>query len=303
MGFKYVLIPASANDSMQQLEYSTAVDDLSKDSFREFVEKYFSGLGQSVDRSLLLKQLQERTGMDLEEKRATGEVPAEALDRLLASTSVEIFPVMMPTRETAFEGVSVYCDDKGVAKGLEENERASGLVRACGYPGQTFRGDCFVGRVFDDTEDVWRRVDFLLRDCSTDAAWVAATRGQRQGRSSGDLAALAGQLGARSPARIGPEALEAAPTGETEAYRWRQTDEEVEVTFKKEGLQRGDKKLVRVAFARQRVTVDVKGEVLLDAELCGRTHPDESTWTLSDGVLQLSLAKADAESWPRLLRA
>ena len=52
-------------------------------------------------------------------------------------------------------------------------------AEACGYPGQTFRGDCFVGRVFDDTqapsenvwllgkssevEDEWRRMDFTLK--------------------------------------------------------------------------------------------------------------------------------------------
>lgn len=302
MGFQYVLIPASPADDMQELEYATAIEDLSKDSFREFVEKYFAGAGQSVDRSMLLKQLQERTGMDLEGKQASGEMPAEALDRLLASTSVEIFPVLLPTKETSFEAVSVYCDDKGVAKGLAENARVSGLVQACGYPSQTFRGDCFVGRVFDDTEEEWRRMDFGLADCSTDAAWVALARHQRSGRSSGDLKALASQIGARNPAHVAP-AMEDAPAGETAAYRWRQADDEVEVTFKKEGLQKGEKGLVRVAFARQRLRVEVKGEVLLDTELGGRTHPDESTWTLSDGVLQVSLAKADAGSWPQLVKA
>jgi len=303
MGFKYVLIPASANESMQELEYSEDIDDLSKDSFREFAEKYFSGLGQSVDRGVLLEQLQARTGMDLQEKQAKGELAAEALDRLLVSTSVEIFPVMLPTKETEFEAISVYCDDKGVAKSLDENARVSGLVQACGYPSQTFRGDVFVGRVFDDTEEEWRRVDFCLSDCSTDALWVARTRKQRENRSSGDLASLAGQVGAKNPAHITPGMLaDAEPKGETEQYRWQQTEEEVEVTFKKEGLQKGDKKLVKVAFARQRLKVEVKGEVLLDAALFAPTHPDESTWTLSDGVLQVNVAKAEGSSWATLVK-
>ena len=87
---------------------------------------------------------------------------------------------------------------------------------ACGYPGQTFRGDCFVGRVFDDTQaaptkqsltcaaacisqDEWRRMDFTLKalepeslvfsrrscdqDCSTDAHWVHQTKLQRTKRT------------------------------------------------------------------------------------------------------------------------
>uniref|UniRef100_A0A7S4R0N7 CS domain-containing protein n=1 Tax=Alexandrium monilatum TaxID=311494 RepID=A0A7S4R0N7_9DINO len=303
MGFKYVLIPASSTADMQELVFDQDVVDLSKDPFREFVEKYFAGLGGSVDRSVLLKQLQERTGMDLEAKQKSGEMPGEALDKMLATTSVEIFPVMLPMKETGFHAISVYCDDKGVAKNLEENPRASGLVQAAGYAAQTFRGDCFVGRVFDDTEDEWRRMDFTLKDCSTDADWVAACKKQRDRRSSGDLASLAGQIGAKNPAHITPGMLQdAAPKGETEKYTWRQTDEEVEVTFKKEGLQKGDKKLVKVAFARQRLKVEVKGEVLIDSALFSQTNTDESTWTLSDGILQVSLAKTDSDNWMDLLK-
>merc|ERR1719188_488355 len=121
------------------------------------------------------------------------------LDKLLTSTSVEIFPVQLPTKEGNFEGVSVYCDDKGIAKNLEENTRMSGLIQASGYHGQTFRGDCFIGRVFDDTEDEWRRMDFTIKDMSTDAAWVSATRKQRQKRNAGDVATMADMVGAKNP--------------------------------------------------------------------------------------------------------
>merc|ERR1712048_194601 len=160
-----------------------------------------------------------------------------------------------------------------------------------------FRGDVFVGRVFDDNEDVWNRIDFTLKDCSTDAMWVNVTKKQRENRSSGDLASFAGQIGAKNPAHITPSMLEdTVPKGETEQYRWRQTDDEVEITFKKEGLQKGDKKLVKVAFARQRLKVDCKGEVLFDAALGGLTQPDESTWTLSDGVLEVILSKVESEN-------
>lgn len=304
MGFKYILIPASSNDAMQELEYEEDVLDLMNDTFRSFVEKYFTNLGQSVDRDVLLKQLQERTGVDLQEKAAKGEMAQEALEKLMGSTSVEIFPVMLPTVATKFEAVSVYVDDKGVAKELEENTRVSGLVQACGYPAQTFRGDCFVGRVFDDTEDEWRRIDFTLKDCSSEAAWVLTTKKQRENRSVGDLSSLAGKIGVNSPAHITPGMLQdVAPTGENDKYKWRQAEDEVEVTFKTEGLTSADKKLVKVVFARQHLKVEAKGDVLIDSDLYGPTHADESTWTLSDGVLQVTLSKAGEESWPSLLKA
>lgn len=304
MGFKYVFVPADANEAMQELEYASDIKTLEEDSFRGFIEKYFAGLGQSADREVLLKQLQERTGVDLQDKTSKGEMAPEAVDRLLSTTSVEIFPVMMPTKEFDFEAVSVYVDDKGVAKELQENPRVSGIVQACGYPGQTFRGDCFIGRVFDDTEEEWRRVDFTLQDCSTDASWVASTKKQRSNRSSSDLTSMASKIGANNPAHINPSMLEdAAPKGETDQYRWRQAEDEIEITFKKEGISKADKGAVKVAFSRQKLKVEFKGEVLLDGALYGTTHPDESTWTLSDGVLQVNVAKAGDNSWPTLFKA
>merc|ERR1719420_2854325 len=118
---------------------------------------------------------------------------------MMQTTSVEIFPVQLPTRDTDYEGVSVYVDDKGVAKELQENSRVSGIVQACGYPGQTFRGDCFIGRVFDDNEDEWRRIDFTMKDCSTDAAWVETTKKQRSNRSASDMTSMANKMNLNNP--------------------------------------------------------------------------------------------------------
>jgi len=241
--------------------------------------------------------LQERTGVDLK-----GQQGAD-VEHLLNATSVEIFPVQLPTKDTNFIGISVYCDDKGIAKNLEENARMSGLIQASGYPGQVFRGDCFIGKVFDDGEDEWRRLDFTLKDVSADADWVASTKKQRENRSSSDMSSLANSIGMRSnAAHVNGNALEDAAQGETAQYSWRQADDEVEVTFKKEGLQKGDKKAVKVSFHKQKLKVEAKGEVLIDDDLFAATTPDEATWTLSDGVLQVTLTKAEPTNWPRLLK-
>lgn len=302
MGFKYVLIPASPNEPMQELEFASEILDLTKDTFREQCESYFASLGGHADRAVLLSQLQEKTGIDLKAKAAAGEMDQRAVDNLLSMTSVEIFPVMLPTKAVGFEGISMYCDDKGIAKELEVNERASGLIQACGYPGQIFRGDTFMGRVFDDNEDEWRRTDFSLSECNSDAPWVAKVKQQRSNRSSSDMSSMAAKMGVgKDAARITPDMLEHAPTGETEAYKWRQTSDEVEVTFKCE-LQKSEKKLVKVTFKRQQLKVEVKGEVVIDAQLFMPCTVDECTWTLSDGVLQVNLAKAEEENWQALLQ-
>lgn len=302
MGFKYVFIPASTNDSIQELEFPENVDNIEKDLFRESLEKYYSSLGESIDREVLLGQLKARTGVDLSEKLGSGEVSDEQVDKLMHSASVEIFPVQLPTRETNFQAVSVYCDDKGVAKELEENPRMSGLVQACGFPAQTFRGDCFVGRIYDDTEDVWKRIDFTLKDCSSDAPWVIQNKRARESRNINDMSSMASKLGVNQPVKITPESLEdTSAKGETDEYKWVQNSDEVEITFKAEGLQKGDKKLVKVVSARQRLKVEIRGETYFDHALHGPTDVDVNTWTLSDGVLQVTLAKASDESWPQLL--
>lgn len=302
MPFKYVLVPASANEVMQELVFETDIEDLAKDIFREHVEKYFSALGGIADKSVLLKQLQDRTGVNLQDKADTGEMTGMALDKLLHSTSVEIFPVMLPTEGTKFISISVYLDDKGVAKDLEENPRISGMVQACGYPGQTFRGDCFVGRVYDDNHDEWRRVDFPLSDCTSDADWIACCKQQRSKRSNGDMQSLSEKVGVKNPAHITPAMLQEKNEGETTDYKWRQVDDEVEITFKKDGLGKGDVKLVKVAFSRQKLKVEAKNEVLVDAALYGSVVPDDCTWTLSDGILQVTLIKVDdSGNWPKLL--
>jgi hypothetical protein len=54
--------------------------------------------------------------------------------------------VQLPTEDRDFTAVSMYVDDKGRARGFPMNERATQLLRACGYDTQTVHGDCFIGR-------------------------------------------------------------------------------------------------------------------------------------------------------------
>ncbi|CAK0826709.1 unnamed protein product [Prorocentrum cordatum] len=64
------------------------------------------------------------------------------------------------------------------------------------------------------------------QDCSTDADWVQLCRKQRANRSSGDMASLASKVGANNPAQITPAMMDqSAPSGDTDKYTWRQTED------------------------------------------------------------------------------
>lgn len=62
---------------------------------------------------------------------------------------VDSFPLMLNTRAVNHVGVNMYVDDKGTAKGLPTNVRASAIAQACGKMIEV-RGDAFVARVFDN---------------------------------------------------------------------------------------------------------------------------------------------------------
>merc|ERR1740121_3145983 len=128
------------------------------------------------------------------------------------------------------------------------------------------------------------RIDFTLKDCSTDAEWVAKTKAQRANRSSSDLSSMANKIGANNPPHINPSMLQdSTPSGETEQYKWTQQEDEVEITFKRTDMSKSDKKEVKVAFSKAKIKVEFKGEVLLAGDLMGACTPDECMWTLMDG--------------------
>eukprot|EP00747_Dinoflagellata_sp_TGD_P214176 gnl/TRDRNA2_/TRDRNA2_87067_c0_seq2.p1 gnl/TRDRNA2_/TRDRNA2_87067_c0~~gnl/TRDRNA2_/TRDRNA2_87067_c0_seq2.p1 ORF type:complete len:382 (-),score=64.75 gnl/TRDRNA2_/TRDRNA2_87067_c0_seq2:276-1421(-) len=291
-GFKYVLVPASPNEPMQEFEWAEVVT-LEDDSWRNSLEKYFATNNNLVDRAVLLAQLKERSGTDLEAKMNKTQI-----DGIINSGSVEIFSVLAPQKEYGYLGVSAYLDDKGVSKNLEVNSRATSMLAACGHRIADMHGDVFFSRYFDD-EEKWERLDFTLADCSSEAAWARRVQ-EIQGRKNvGDLDRFREKIGmAKDTPRVSSEIEdEDRPKGETQTYRWRQTKEEVEITFKKEGLQKSDAKVVKVDFKRSHVTVNVKGESLLHGSLACAIDPISSTWTLSDGVLQVTMAKAIEEEW------
>jgi hypothetical protein len=264
--------------------------ELENDTFISGLKSWFTSRSSSdkIDMAVLKKQMEQHAKQELN-------LDDNAMKHILEQSSCDIFPVQVPTKETGFFSVSLYCDDKGIAKDLEANERATGLVRACGYIDQTIRGDCFLSRIFDD-EDAWFRADFKLSDMGSDVPWVIQTREIRS-KKGGNAQSLSNLTSS-----IAPNAQMVAPgltdrggdmEVDEEGYKWKQTDEEVEITGR---LPDGtNKKDIKVDFRPKLCKVSVKGELLFGGPLGGSVEADECTWTLdSDGAgpyIQLTLPK------------
>jgi hypothetical protein len=62
---------------------------------------------------------------------------------------VDSIPLILNTPDVQHVGLNMYVDDKGTAKGLPTNRRASAIVQACGKLMEV-KCDAFIGRLFDN---------------------------------------------------------------------------------------------------------------------------------------------------------
>jgi hypothetical protein len=109
---------------------------------------------------------------------------------------VDSIPLVLNTKAVAHVGVNMYVDDKGTAKGLPTNVRASAIAQACGKLIEV-KGDAFLARVFDNgdeshlhpsdrknthgsciLDDDFERLDFRLSEVSGDAEWIQIAKSQ-----------------------------------------------------------------------------------------------------------------------------
>ncbi|KAF0685971.1 Aste57867_22223 [Aphanomyces stellatus] len=97
---------------------------------------------------------------------------------------VDSIPLILNTPAVKHVGVNLYVDDKGTAKNLPVNMRASAIAQACGKMLEV-RGDAFIARIFDN-DDAFVRMDFKLSEINADAEWfkVAMTQNTKQGATS-----------------------------------------------------------------------------------------------------------------------
>jgi HSP20 family molecular chaperone IbpA len=162
--------------------------------------------------------------------------------------------------------------------------------------------------MFDDGEDHWFRMNFGMNDVSSSADWVKKSAVQMASKlNSGprSLSGLADQFfakrgdGSQVPTLV-PSEQQATLKGETESYNWYQTGDEVDITVRALGCV--NKKDIKVVLRPRHVTASVAGTVVFDAELDDAIIIDESTWTFSDNLIQITLSKKNTDKmWKSLL--
>jgi hypothetical protein len=185
---RYVLIPANESDPIRELDLSVPAkleDNLSvlTKALNEYYAAQTGGFSPE-QREALISSMRKQVA----EKNKDGSMPDEAmLSQVALSQTVDIVQLLPPSSATGWVGVSMYVDDKGVAKELPTNRRASEVCTQCGLSVQVL-GDAFVARAWDDQEG-YERQDFRASDLSSDEAWVKAARQCNEGRGSLDDAA------------------------------------------------------------------------------------------------------------------
>lgn len=304
--FSYVRIPADTTESIESCTFDKV--ELSEDKFIVHIKSYFALASpeSNVDRDILIKHLSEHTKQDISKT-----VDERTLQQIMTMTSVDIMTVSLPTAENGYIGVSMYCDDKGRSKNLPLNERATGLVMACGLVGQQLFGDVFVSRMFDDGENHWFRMDFTTKDVSSTAEWVKRTANQMARKLNSGPASLSGlanqffsgsSMGG-SETQILDNAPSAKMSGSTDKYKWYQTDDEVDITIHLPIC--SDKRAITVDMKPTRFRVIASDETIIEGSLDEAIIVDESTWTFSlkDKILQVSLSKkVPGKIWKDLLQ-
>lgn len=116
----------------------------------------------------------EKYHQSLVEQAKGQQVSEEMMARLAKSTMVDMVVLHPNRKENGYIAVNMYVDDKGVAKELPVNQRATSICQACGLSTQVL-GDAFIGKQFDD-DDGFQRIDFASADLSSNNSWMDVAR-------------------------------------------------------------------------------------------------------------------------------
>merc|ERR1719387_869810 len=120
------------------------------------------------------------------------------------------------------------------------------------------------------------------------------------GGKGGDMGGMGGMMGKGGGKG---EANESEQAGKDGKWHWQQKGEEIQVRIPLDPP--ATKKDISVKFKSASLAVTVRGETVLDGNLCGKVEVDECTWCLTPAKdeLQVMLTKVagKTDSWPSLI--
>jgi len=333
LAFRYVYIPWAREREMEE-RVMIIPREREMECLLDVMRAHFKRAGESdgslandeqAQREILLKQMKEH-GKNQET------YSAQVLDAALNMQMAQPVALLPGSKKTGYVHVNMYVDDRGISKGLPVNERASMMSAEAGFA-QTVMGDAFVARIFDDDND-FKRLDFTLDECSSDAPWmsrakalarereanigdVRATMAELAGKGAVDLNARDDQSERRARGRENlPEHLR---PGAHQDFEWSQHDDDV--TLKVRVPAETTKADVACAFGpgTQKMTLQIatlanvpgKSMRVIDNEgdvdlLFQEIIPDESSWSLvthgGEKAFEATLAKRKDLRWLSFLR-
>ena len=171
--FTYVLIPSDPDQPIEErtlpepteLEenigcLTRALNDYYKEAHR-LDSAQSAQANESLKSTVMQKVTETNPGMQPDPKM---------LDMLANSQTCDIIQLLPSSQRSGWIGVNMYVDDKGVAKKLPKNARASAICEVCQQPTEVL-GDAFLAKVWDD-QDGFERKNIGLADLASDAAWI-----------------------------------------------------------------------------------------------------------------------------------
>ena len=331
LAFRYVFVPWDETRAMEERvmviprerEMECLLDALRLHFRVEGAKDGAHGRDEAKQKEILKAQLESHgDGGGDGAKTLSDDMMSAALSMQMAQP----VPLLPGSKKTGFVHVNMYVDDRGISKGLPTNVRASRMSAEAGSPQQVL-GDAFIARIFDD-DDQFKRLDFTLDECSSDAPWImkAKTLAAERHENVGDIARTMAEFKANGAVDLDAEAAPKAPLdpsqrpGPHQDFEWSQDDEEVTLkvrvpahTTKADvacvfgpGSQKMSlqiKTLSEIEGKSMRV-VDNEGDVdLLFQEII----PDESSWSLvtnhGERAFEASLVKRlESVRWLSFLR-
>lgn len=149
--FYIVRVPADGEQQLEEWEVALPADkDAQLGCLTERLRAHFKQMSSSSAGNSESKQQEIFKQQLLSQLPKGATMTDDMLQMMLGMDSlVDSFPLMLNTRAVSHIGVNMYVDDKGTAKGLATNVRASAIAQACGKMIEV-RGDAFIARVFDN---------------------------------------------------------------------------------------------------------------------------------------------------------
>ena len=282
-----VLIPWDASAPYREVvvEYS---DNGAGDRLVHALKPYFKGDSSNIDLGMLNETAKSQFGSSELPKISTN-----TLSLLAQEGSVEAFPLSHACEDNNYTQVSLYLDEVGRLKNLPFNSRASALANTCGLKNVQLAGDMYVGRIRLFPKTGIKHENFRLADLDSDAVWLRGI--EKLNYEWG--------LKTNKVAMESHDALDNKGEDKDNNYTWHETVLGIEVRYK---LPPGvTKKEINVAFKTAAILITnkvTKSNLLEIKKLKGNIRPDESTWTINDGCIELTMEKVDESvTWGSLV--